>query len=52
MYYFHKDEPYYSAIGASGAVSGIIYSAVIMEPNIQMLVFLFLCLVTVLQYCI
>lgn len=39
MYYFHKDEPYYSAIGASGAVSGIIYSAVIMEPNIQMLVF-------------
>ena len=39
MYYFHKNEPYYSAIGASGAVSGIIYSAVLLEPNIRLLVF-------------
>ena len=23
---YHKDEPYYSAVGASGAVSGILYS--------------------------
>lgn len=39
MYYFHKSEPYYSAIGASGAVSGVIYSAVLLEPNIRLLVF-------------
>ena len=28
-YYFHKDESHYNAVGASGAVSGIIYSAIL-----------------------
>ncbi len=31
--YQHKNEPYYSAIGASGAVSGIMFSAIMLYPN-------------------
>lgn len=31
---FHKDEYHYSAIGASGAVSGIVYAAILLEPGI------------------
>ena len=30
--YFHKNEYHYSAVGASGAVSGIIYSAILFNP--------------------
>jgi len=30
--YFHKNEYQYSAVGASGAVSGIIYSAILFDP--------------------
>jgi len=30
--YFHNDEPHYSAIGASGAVTGILFSAILFEP--------------------
>lgn len=29
----HENEPYYSAIGASGAVSGVIYSAILLNPE-------------------
>lgn len=29
----HKNEPYYSAIGASGAVSGVMFSAIMLFPN-------------------
>lgn len=35
----HKNEPHYSAIGASGAVSGIIYSAVLLDPSIEVIVY-------------
>ncbi len=31
-FYFHKKEYHYAAIGASGAVSGVVYSAVMLEP--------------------
>lgn len=34
--YFHKSEHQYRAVGASGAVTGIIYSAILIEPNIYM----------------
>jgi membrane associated rhomboid family serine protease len=34
--YFHKSEYQYRAVGASGAVTGIIYSAILIEPNIYM----------------
>lgn len=37
-YYIHQKEFNYSAIGASGAVSGAIYCAVLLEPNIRLLV--------------
>lgn len=34
--YFHKDEYYYSAVGASGAVTGVLYSAILLEPSMQL----------------
>ncbi|WP_421809493.1 rhomboid family intramembrane serine protease [Flagellimonas sp.] len=34
--FFHKDEPYYSAVGASGAVTGILYSAILLNPDMQL----------------
>ena len=33
---FHKNESYYSAVGASGAVTGILYSAILLQPNMQL----------------
>lgn len=36
---FHKDEPYYSAIGASGAVSGILYASILLYPNMSLYLF-------------
>jgi membrane associated rhomboid family serine protease len=34
--YFHKDEPYYSSVGASGAVTGILYAAILLQPDMQL----------------
>ncbi|MFT7429427.1 MAG: membrane associated rhomboid family serine protease [Nonlabens sp.] len=34
-YLFHKTEYHYSALGASGAVSGIIYSAILLDPSMR-----------------
>jgi membrane associated rhomboid family serine protease len=31
--YFHKNEYHYSAVGASGAVMGVLYAAILLEPN-------------------
>ena len=36
---FHRKEPYYSAVGASGAVMGIVYSAVLLNPNMSLYLF-------------
>jgi membrane associated rhomboid family serine protease len=36
---YHKNEPYYSAVGASGAVSGIVYSSILLFPDMQLLLF-------------
>lgn len=33
---FHKNEPYYSAVGASGAVTGVLYAAILLQPNMQL----------------
>ncbi len=38
-YFYHKDEPYYSAIGASGAVSGILYASILLFPDMKLLLF-------------
>ncbi|MCH3882604.1 MULTISPECIES: rhomboid family intramembrane serine protease [Tenacibaculum] len=37
--HYHKKEPYYSAIGASGAVSGIVYSAIMLYPDMELIMF-------------
>ena len=36
---YHKSEPYYSAVGASGAVSGVIYASILVYPDMQLLLF-------------
>ena len=37
--YFHKNEYHYSAVGASGAVTGILYSAILLEPDMKLYIF-------------
>lgn len=34
--FFHKNEPYYSAVGASGAVTGILYAAILLQPGMNL----------------
>jgi membrane associated rhomboid family serine protease len=38
-YYFHKNDYHYTAIGASGAVTGIIYSAILLYPEMSLYMF-------------
>lgn len=38
-YYFHKHEYHYSAVGASGAVTGILYSAILLNPEMSLYMF-------------
>jgi membrane associated rhomboid family serine protease len=33
---FHKKEPFYSAVGASGAVTGILYAAILLQPDMRL----------------
>jgi len=33
---FHRNEPYYTATGASGAVTGILYSAILLQPAMRL----------------
>ncbi len=35
-YFFHKDENTYTAVGASGAVMGILYSAILLVPDMML----------------
>lgn len=37
--YFHKNEYHYSAVGASGAVTGILYSAILLQPGMSLMIF-------------
>ena len=37
--FYHKKEPYYRAVGASGAVSGIVYASILLFPDMQLLLF-------------
>lgn len=39
-YYFHKHDYTYNAVGASGAVSGIIYAAILLYPDMSLYLFL------------
>jgi len=36
---FHKKEPYYSAVGASGAVMGVLYAAIMLNPDMSLYMF-------------
>lgn len=38
-YVYHKNESYYAAVGASGAVAGIIYAAILLQPNMSLFMF-------------
>ena len=38
-YFFHKNEHYYRAVGASGAVMGVIYSAILLQPDMSLYMF-------------
>lgn len=38
-YFFHKDEYNYNAVGASGAVSGVIYAAILLYPDMSLYFF-------------
>lgn len=35
-YLFHKEDMYYSAVGASGAVVGVLYSAILLQPDMML----------------
>lgn len=37
--YMHKDQYYYRAVGASGAVTGIIYSSILLFPEMNLYLF-------------
>ncbi len=37
--YFHKDEYWYSAVGASGAVTGVLYAAILLRPDMNLYMF-------------
>lgn len=37
--YLHKDEFWYSAVGASGAVTGILYAAILLQPEMRLFMF-------------
>ncbi len=34
--YFHKDEPEYTAVGASGAVVGVLYASILLRPDMML----------------
>jgi membrane associated rhomboid family serine protease len=34
--FFHRREPYYSAVGASGAVTGVLYAAILLQPDMRL----------------
>ena len=35
-YFFHKEEMHYTAVGASGAVVGVLYSAILLRPDMML----------------
>jgi len=38
-FFYHKKDDYYSAVGASGAVAGIIYASILLYPDMTLLMF-------------
>ena len=40
-YQNHKSEPYYTAVGAGGAVSGIVYASILLFPEMKLALLIF-----------
>lgn len=38
-FFYNKDNPYYSAVGASGAVAGIVYASILLFPDMTLIMF-------------
>ncbi|MFV0565340.1 MAG: rhomboid family intramembrane serine protease [Flavobacteriaceae bacterium] len=38
-FYFHKNDYHYTAVGASGAVTGVLYSAILLQPGMSLYMF-------------
>ena len=38
-FFYHKNDNYYSAVGASGAVVGIVYAAILLYPEMTLIMF-------------
>ena len=41
-FYYHRNNNFYNALGASGAVTGIVYSAITFEPNMDLYLYFLL----------
>jgi membrane associated rhomboid family serine protease len=39
VFFKHRKNTYYRALGASGAVSAVVFAAILLEPNISLMVF-------------
>ena len=39
--YFHREDSYYSAVGASGAIMGILYATILMYPEMKLALIIF-----------
>lgn len=37
--YFHKNESHYTAVGASGAVTGVLYASILLHPSMSLYLF-------------
>ena len=37
--FFHRNEYHYSAVGASGAVTGVLYAAILLQPGMELMMF-------------
>ncbi len=38
-FFYHKNNDYYSAVGASGAVAGILYASILLYPDMTLIMF-------------
>lgn len=38
-YFYHKNDMYYSAVGASGAIAGIVYASILLYPDMTLIMF-------------
>lgn len=39
--YYHRQNPYYTAVGASGAIMGVVYSCILMFPDMKLALIFF-----------